>query len=171
MKINILLSRDTIKTRLKELAKQISQDYRSKDLLLLGILKGSFIFLADLMRDLEIPAECDFLKAKSYVEEKSSGKVEIDFLPAVKKRDILLVEDIIDTGLTINLIKKEIEAQNPKSIKLCTLLNKPTRRQEKAKIDYLGFNIPDKFVVGYGLDYEEKFRNLSYIGVIEKIEC
>lgn len=168
MKISVLISEDKIKKRVKELAKQISHDYRNKDLLLLGVLKGSFIFLADLMRVLEIPAQCDFLKVSSYAGDKSSGKTKIDFLPLVAKKDILIIEDIVDTGLTINSIKKEIENQKPRSLKLCSLLSKPSRREQEVKIDYLGFEIVDKFVVGYGLDYEEKFRNLPYIGVINK---
>ena len=168
MKIQVLISEDKIKKRVKELAEQISQDYEDKNLLLLGVLKGSFVFLADLMRALQIPAECDFLKVKSYSGKESSGKVKIDFLPVVKKRDVLLIEDIVDTGLTINLIKKEIKNQRPKSLKLCSLLSKPARRKQKVEIDYLGFEVPDKFVVGYGLDYKEKFRNLPYVGTIEK---
>ncbi|MCD6094036.1 MAG: hypoxanthine phosphoribosyltransferase, partial [Candidatus Omnitrophica bacterium] len=94
-----------------------------------------------------------------------SGKIKIDFLPSLKKRDVLLVEDIIDTGLTINSIKKEIKKQKPKSLKLCSLLDKPARRKQKVEIDYLGFEVPDKFLVGYGLDYKEKFRNLPYVGI------
>ncbi|MCD6093679.1 MAG: hypoxanthine phosphoribosyltransferase, partial [Candidatus Omnitrophica bacterium] len=113
MKIQSLISERRIKRKVKELAEEISWDYRNKDLLLLGILKGSFVFLADLMRALEIPAECDFLKVRSYAGDKSSGKIKIDFLPSLKKRDVLLVEDIIDTGLTINSIKKEIKKQKP----------------------------------------------------------
>ncbi len=190
MKVQVLISEDKIKKRVKELAKQISEDYneviakqeneviakqeneviakqeKNKDLLVLGILKGSFVFLADLMRALQIPVECDFLKARSYAGNKSSGNVKIDFLPAVKEKDVLLIEDIIDTGLTINSIKKEIKNQKPKSLKLCSLLSKPACREQKVEIDYLGFEVPDKFVVGYGLDYQEKFRNLPYVGEI-----
>lgn len=173
MKIDILISENKIKKRVKELAKEISQDYneviakqeKNKDLLLLGVLKGSFVFLADLMRALQIPTECDFLKARSYAEDKSSGNIKIALLPTVKDKDVLLVEDIIDTGLTINSIKKELKAQNPRSLKLCSLLSKSARRKQKVEIDYLGFEVPDKFVVGYGLDYKEKFRNLPYVGV------
>ncbi len=168
MKIQVLISEDKIKKRVKELGKQISQDYKDKNLLLLGVLKGSFIFLADLMRTLEIPVQCDFLKVSSYIGDKSSGKIKIDFLPPVKKKDVLIIEDIIDTGLTINSIKKEIEKQKPRSLKLCAFFDKPTRREQEVKIDYLGFEIPNKFVVGYGLDYEEKFRSLSYVGTIGK---
>jgi len=165
VKIQSLISERRIKRKVKELAEEISWDCRNKDLLLLGILKGSFVFLADLIRTLEIPAECDFLKVRSYAGDRSSGKIRIDFLPSLKKRDVLLVEDIIDTGLTINSIKEEIKKQKPRSLKLCSLLNKPARRKQKVKIDYLGFEVPDKFVVGYGLDYEEKFRNLPYVGI------
>ncbi|RKY39113.1 MAG: hypoxanthine phosphoribosyltransferase [Candidatus Omnitrophota bacterium] len=167
MGIDVLISEQRIKRRVRELAEEISSEYKHKDLLLLGILKGAFIFLADLVRALNIPSRCDFIKVRSYVERESSGKIEIDFFPAVEGEDVLLVEDIIDTGLTINRIKEEIRKSGAKSVRLCALLDKPERRKEEVSIDYLGFSIPNRFVVGYGLDYNERFRNLPYIGVIE----
>ncbi|HID93549.1 MAG TPA: hypoxanthine phosphoribosyltransferase [bacterium (Candidatus Stahlbacteria)] len=161
------------KNKVKELAERISKDYAKSKPLMIGILKGAWVFMADLVRKLTIPVECDFLRASSYgSSDETSGtvKVMLSSSTTIEGRDILLVEDIVDTGLTLSKIVKTLAHYNPKTIKICSLLDKPARHQTNINIDYLGFTVPNKFIVGYGLDYDEKFRYLPYVGYIEIAE-
>ena len=173
MKVATLISKEKILQKVEELARTISDDYAGKDLLVIGVLKGSFVFMADLVRNLSIPARLDFVKLASYGgETKSSGKVRIDLdlSGKVRGKDILVVEDIVDTGLTLSELRKILLSRQPASLKICALLDKPSRRKVAIKVDYVGFEIPDKFVVGYGIDWDEQFRDLPYVGVIEQTE-
>jgi hypoxanthine phosphoribosyltransferase len=167
----ILFSADQIRQRVQVLGKQISDDYQQAEpLILIGILKGSFYFLADLSRTITHPVEIEFMSISSYGSDTvSSGNVKIlkDLDRDISGRDVLLVEDILDTGLTLDYLLRSLEARNPKSLKVCTLLDKPERRQVSVPVAYRGFEIPDAFVVGYGLDYDQMYRNLPYIGVLE----
>ncbi|MHC1566792.1 MAG: hypoxanthine phosphoribosyltransferase [Candidatus Syntropharchaeia archaeon] len=167
-KVSPLIPEEEIQKKVKELGKRISKDYSGKDLVVIGILKGSWIFMADLIREITIPVKCDFLKVSSYVGSKSSGKVNIiaDIGLSIERKDVLLIEDIVDTGITIKSIRDMLLLRKPSSLKICSLLDKPSRRVVEIHPDYIGFEIPDRFVVGYGLDYNERFRNLRYIGVI-----
>jgi hypoxanthine phosphoribosyltransferase len=165
-----LISRTKIQKRVRELARQFEKDYRNKKPVLVGVLKGAFIFMADLIRFLDIPAEFDFIAVASYGAKKSSsGKVKLlkDISLNIKNKDIIVVEDIIDTGLSTKFIIKKLKRHSPKSIRFCVLLDKPERRKVKVKIDYCGFKVPNKFIVGYGLDYNGRYRNLPYIGYVE----
>jgi hypoxanthine phosphoribosyltransferase len=166
-----LISADKLQTRIKELGAQISVDYEDKDLLLLCILKGGVLFLTDLMRHIAIPHEIDFMAISSYGREsrESTGVVRIlkDLDEPIDGRHVLIVEDIIDTGHTLNYITRNLIARQPASLKICTLLDKADRRQVDIPIDYTGFVIPNKYVFGYGLDLDEKFRNLPFIGVVK----
>ncbi len=165
--MNILIKEDDIKKRVKELGKEINNDYKNRNPILIGVLKGAFVFLADLLRELEIPVEIDFLGISSYEGTKSSGVVRItqDLSLKIEDRDVILVEDIVDSGRTINYIINNLRTRQPRSIAVCTLLNKKSARVIDVPLTYIGFNIPQVFVVGYGLDYEKKFRNLKHIGV------
>jgi hypoxanthine phosphoribosyltransferase len=169
MKIPVLISANLIQKKVKLLSKQISKDYINRQPFLIGILNGAFVFTADLLRHLTIPVRCDFMRVSSYNQSiQSSGKIkiimDIDF--SVKNKDIIIVDDIIDTGLTSRYIINRLKHQKPRSIKICALLNKTSRRIVPIKIDYCGFNIPNKFVVGYGIDYKEQYRQLHYIGYL-----
>ena len=166
----ILISEEELKAKVAELGKQISEDYRGKPLLLVCILKGSVVFMADLMRAIDIDCKIDFMSTSSYYSgTKSSGQVRIvlDLNKPVQDYDLLIVEDILDSGITLSYIKELLLPRKPRSIKICTLLDKPERRVADIKADYSGFSIPDEFVIGYGLDYDEKYRNLPYVGVIK----
>ncbi|MGQ9465670.1 MAG: hypoxanthine phosphoribosyltransferase [bacterium] len=165
--MNILIKEDDIKKRINELGREINSDYKNKNPILVGVLKGAFMFLADLLRELTIPVEIDFLGISSYEGTKSSGVVRIthDLSVNIEDRDIILIEDIVDTGRTIDYIINNLRTRHPRSIAVCTLLNKKSARVIDVPLTYIGFNIPPVFVVGYGLDYENKFRNLRYIGV------
>jgi hypoxanthine phosphoribosyltransferase len=166
----VLISQEQLKRRIQELGKQLSQDYAGRNLLLLGVLKGAVVFLVDLARAIDLPLQMDFMAVSSYgASTQSSGVVRIlkDLDAAVDGRDILVVEDIIDTGLTLRYILENLAMRNPASVKVCALLVKEKSRPEGIKADYVGFQIPDEFVVGYGLDYAELYRNLPYIGVLE----
>ncbi|MGQ9665474.1 MAG: hypoxanthine phosphoribosyltransferase [bacterium] len=165
--MNILIKEDDIKKRVNELGREINSDYKNKNPILVGVLKGAFMFLADLLRELTIPVEIDFLGISSYEGTKSSGVVRIthDLSVNIEDRDIILIEDIVDTGRTIDYIINNLRTRHPRSIAVCTLLNKKSARVIDVPLTYIGFNIPPVFVVGYGLDYENKFRNLRYIGV------
>ncbi len=167
----ILVSSDSIQRRCRELGAQISIDYADKDLLLVCILKGGVIFLSDLTRALTIPHAMDFMAVSSYggTRTESSGivRILIDLNSNIAGRHVLLVEDIIDTGRTLQYITANLLTREPASLKICTLLNKPDRREVPIHVDYIGFDIPNKFVVGYGLDYNEWYRNLPYIGVLK----
>lgn len=170
-RVRVLITADEIAKRVRELADQISADYAGRTPLIVGILKGSWIFLADLVRQLTVPVYIDFLTVSSYgASTKSSGVVKIvmDLKCPLEGRDVLVVEDILDSGLTLRYIMRHLELRKPKSLKLCVLMDKPARRQVEIKPDYLGFIVPDKFVVGYGADFAEAFRNLPFIGYIEE---
>lgn len=165
----ILLSEDEIRAKVAELGKWISRDYEGKELLVIGILKGAMIFLADLVRYITVPVGFDFMAVSSYGSStKSSGAVRIlkDLDRSIEGRHVLIVEDIIDTGLTLNYLVDNLKSRGPASLKICTLLDKPSRREAPVEIDYNGFSIPDEFVVGYGLDYNERYRNFPYIMVL-----
>lgn len=165
----ILLTEEQIEQRVAELGAQISADYEGKGLHLIGILRGAITFLADLMRYITIPCSCDFIAIASYgMDTKSSGVIRIlkDLDDSVQGRHVLIVEDIVDTGLTLNYILNLIRSRNPASVKVCALLDKPERRVIPVWIHYLGFTIPNRFVVGYGLDFMQHYRNLPYIGVL-----
>jgi hypoxanthine phosphoribosyltransferase len=164
-----LIDEETLQNRIKELGDEISRDYQGRDLLLLCILKGGILFLTDLMRQISVPHEIDFLAVSSYGKNirESTGVVRIvkDLDKPIDGRNLLIVEDIIDTGHTLDYIARNLIARQPASLKICTLLDKAERRQVNIPVDYTGFVIPDKFVFGYGLDLDEKFRNLPFIGI------
>lgn len=166
----ILIDEATLKARVKELGALITKDYAgAKDLLLVCVLKGGVVFLTDLMRHIDVPHSIDFLAVSSYGANvrQSSGavRIDMDLAQQVEGRDVLIVEDIVDSGNTLAYIRRLLEARNPARIKICALLSKPSRRQIDIAIDYIGFEIPDKFVFGYGLDLDELYRNLPFIGV------
>ena len=165
----VLFSKQIIAATVKRLAAEVSQDYRDKNPLLVGILKGSFVFMADLVRLLDFPLEVDFVKLSSYGRGRSSAG-ELKMLQGIRSpvggRHVLVVEDIIDTGQSLSFFMNYLSKKKPASLKLCVLTDKPSRRRVPVTIDYLGFTVPDKFIVGYGLDWDEKFRNLPYIGYI-----
>jgi hypoxanthine phosphoribosyltransferase len=166
----IFLTEAQISSTIGRLAEEISRDYRDKNPLLIGILKGSFVFMADLVRRLEFPLELDFIRLSSYGSDRqTSGTVRVvqGLRSAVKGRHVLVVEDIIDTGITVAFLLKYLKKKQPASLRLCTLLDKPSRRRVPVKIDYLGNTVPDKFLVGYGLDCDEKYRNLPDIYFLE----
>ena len=166
----ILLTAEQIAAKVEELGARVAADYASKDLVLVSILKGALPFLADLMRSTPIPLALDFLEVSSYgAETESSGVVRIlkDLAQPIEGRDVLVVEDILDTGHTLSYVLEHLRSQRPASLRLCVLLDKPARRVIPIAIDYRGFEIPDKFVVGYGLDYAERYRNLPFVGVLK----
>jgi len=166
-----LIDAAALRTRVTELGAQIAADYVGKDLTLLVILKGSVIFAADLARAIDLPLSLDFMGLSSYgAETKSSGVVRItqDLSRPVEGRHVLIVEDIIDTGLTMKYLLENLQSRHPASVKVCSLLEKPARAEHTVEIDYLGFTIPDAFVVGYGLDFDEVYRNLPFIGVLKE---
>ncbi|HJX12844.1 MAG TPA: hypoxanthine phosphoribosyltransferase [Dehalococcoidales bacterium] len=165
-----LVPRAEIASAVKRLAGEIAGDYRDKEPLLLGILKGSFVFLADLVRELDFPLEVEFIRLSSYGSgRRSSGHVRVvqGLRTSVRGRHVLVVEDIIDTGITVAFLLDYLRKKKPASVRLCALTDKPSRRQVPVKIDYLGFSVPDRFLVGYGLDCDEKYRNLPDIHVLE----
>ena len=165
-----LISQTRIEARVAELAAQITREYAGRSLVLLSVLKGSFVFAADLARAIALPIRIEFLGVRSYGDDtKSSGVVQItqDLTRPVDGDDILLVEDIVDTGLTLSYLREQLRSRNPASVKVAALLHKPARVKREVEIDYLGFTIDDVFVVGYGLDYAERYRNLSFLGVLD----
>ena len=166
----ILLDTATIDARVAELGAQLSADYAGRDPVLVSVLKGSLVFLADLMRAMDLPSSIDLMEVSSYGGgTETSGQVRIlkDLSKPIEGRDVIVVEDIIDTGLTLNYLLRYLAERHPASIKICCLLDKPARRLAEIPIDYRGFTIPDRFVIGYGLDYDERYRNLPYIGVLK----
>ena len=168
--LKILISRDEIAKAVERLASEIERDYQGKQLLLIGVLKGAFVFMADLIRQLNLPVELEFVRLSSYgAARESSGRVRViqGLKTPIKGRDVLVIEDIVDTGITISFLLDYLRKKKPASLKLCVLTDKPSRRRVPVSIDYLGFTVPDKFVVGYGLDFDEKFRYLPEICVIE----
>jgi hypoxanthine phosphoribosyltransferase len=166
----VLISKEEISKKVAQLGAQISEDYNGKNLLLVGILKGSVVFMSDLMKEITIPTRIDFMSVSSYgAGIKSTGVVKIvkDLDIPLEGYDVLIVEDILDSGLTLSYIIGILMSRKPKSLKICTLLDKPYSRRADVKTDYHGFDIPDKFVVGYGLDFAEKYRNLPFVGVLK----
>jgi hypoxanthine phosphoribosyltransferase len=159
-----------IQEKVRELGGQISADYKGQDLLVVPILKGAFLFASDLIRHITTPLTVDFVLASSYVKSETSGDVQVhcELRERVTDRNILLIEDIIDTGITLNYLRERIMEQRPKSLRICGLLDKKERRMIDVPIDYVGFTIPNVFVVGYGLDYDNKYRNLPYIAIFKK---
>lgn len=166
-----LISKEQIADKVSIIGKQISIDYKGKSLVVVGILKGAILFLSDLIREIEIPLYLDFMAVSSYGSStESSGIVRIlkDLDKSIENKEVLIVEDIIDSGLTLKYLVENLEARKPNSVKVCTLLDKPARRKTQVSIDYNGFVIPDEFAVGYGLDYNDKYRNLPGIYVLKK---
>ena len=166
----VLLSQEELKNKVEEIGRNISRDYSGKNPLILSVLKGSFIFMSDLVRAVDIPCTVDFMSVSSYgAGTKTTGAVKIikDLDIDISGRDIIIVEDILDSGVTLSYIMGLMEAKNAASISICTLLDKPSRRKVPVKVSYSGFEIPDEFVVGYGLDYAEKYRNLPFIGILK----
>ena len=167
----VLISEEELSKIVKELGAKITEDYKDKNLLLISILKGSVTFMADLMREINVPCNIDFMAVSSYGSgTKSSGVVKIikDLDSSIEGKDLLIVEDILDSGRTLNYIKEILLARNPKSIRICTLFDKPERRDVNLYADYIGSKVPNEFIVGYGLDYNEYYRNLPYIGVLKE---
>ena len=165
----ILVQADELQHRIKEMAAEVSRDYAGKDLLLIGVLKGAVFFLSDLMRHLDIPCEVDFMAVASYGSSTdSSGVVRIlkDLDAPLEGRNVLIVEDIVDSGLTLQYLMRTLEARGPASLEVCALLTKPERRTVDLPTRYIGFEIPDKFAIGYGLDHAERFRNLPYVAAL-----
>jgi hypoxanthine phosphoribosyltransferase len=166
----ILIDRETLETRVAELGAEISSDYEGKGLILVGVLKGAIFFISDLMRQLSVPCEIDFMAISSYgAGTDSSGVVRIlkDLDANISGQNVLVVEDIVDSGLTLSYLLRTLKARRPASIEICALLTKPERREIDVPVRYVGFEIPNKFVIGYGLDYRERYRNLPYIGVLD----
>ena len=166
----VLFSEEQLKNRVQEIAQQITADYQGKEIMLISVLRGSFVFMADLCRAIDLPCTVDFMAVSSYGKgTKSSGQVQItkDLSEDITDRHIIVVEDILDSGNTLSYLLKILENRHPASIRLCTLLDKPDRRVKPVEVHYSGFTIPDAFVVGYGLDYAEKYRNLPYIGILK----
>ncbi len=168
-----IVTQEEMRARIRELGRQITADYAGKDLILVGVLKGAYAFYADLARAIRIPMRVDFIIVTSYNSKtRTSGKVKIvaDLTEDIRGRDVLLVEDIVDSGLTVQYLVKTLAKRKPRSIKVCTLLSKPERRKVEVQVDYVGFAIPNKYVVGYGLDYQQKYRNLPYLAVLDTVE-
>ena len=168
---HILVSEEQLRQKVAELGAQISRDYEGRDLLMVSILKGGAVFMADLMRTVTIPCAIDFMVVSSYggANTESTGLVKIvkDLDADLSGKDVLIVEDILDTGITLSNLLPMLRLRNPSSVKLCTILSKPSRRKADIEPDYLGFEVPDEFVVGNGLDFDEKYRNLPYVGVLK----
>ena len=164
------LTVEQIQNKVKELAVKISEDYKGRELLSVGILRGSFMFFSDIVKLIQVPMNIDFLIASSYAKTESTGEVIIhaDLRMDITNKHVLLIEDIVDTGLTLKYIKEILLERKPASLKICTLLDKKSRRKANVSLDYIGFEIPNLYVVGYGLDYENKFRNLPYIAIFKK---
>lgn len=166
----VLFSEEELDRRVSEIAAEINRDYAGKEPMLISVLRGSFVFMADLIRKIEVPCTVDFMSVSSYGRgTTSSGQVQItkDLSDDIEGKDIIVVEDILDSGNTLSYLLELLRARKPASMKLCTLLDKPDRRVKEVHVDYSGFTIPDEFVVGYGLDYAEKYRNLPYIGILK----
>lgn len=170
MKINTLIEEEKIKSRVKEIAEQIKNDYNGEEVILVAILKGSVFFATELAKSMTSPVVIDFIKVSSYSGTQSTGNISfnLDLSENVEDRNVIIIEDIVDTGRTLTYLKEHINNKHPKSLKICTLLDKKERREFELDPDYVGFDIPDKFVIGYGLDYDEKYRNLPFIGYAEQ---
>lgn len=167
----VMISKEEIGKRVKELGHQISMDYKGESLIAICVLKGAVLFMSDLIRELNVETEIDFMAVSSYgASTKSTGVVRIlkDLDSNIENKNVLIVEDIVDSGLTLKYLKEYLMARNPKTLKICTLLDKPERRMADVKADYIGFSIENKFIVGYGLDFDQKYRNLPYISYLEE---
>lgn len=167
----VLFSQEELAQKVAEMGAQITKDYEGKSLTVIGILKGSSIFASDLVRHINLPLKIDFMVVSSYGNvTESTGVVRIikDLEEGVEGENLLIVEDIVDSGLTLKYLKEVLQTRNPASVKICTLLDKPARRKEVVQVDYLGYEVPDEFIVGYGIDYAEKYRNLPYIGALKR---
>ncbi len=167
----VLIDEERIKQRVAELGAQITEDYRDKNLLVVCILRGGVAFMADLVKEIKLPLTMDFMAVSSYgMSTKSSGVVRImkDLDEDIEGKDVLVVEDIVDTGLTLHYLTDYLKSRGPRSVKICSFLDKPARRKVDVTVDYIGFEIPDEFVVGYGLDYAQKYRNLPYVSVLDE---
>ncbi len=164
------LTTEQIQNKVKDLADTISEDYEGKQILVIGILKGAFMFLSDIVKLIQVPMDIDFLIASSYVKTESSGEMSMhaDLRDDIRDKHVLLIEDIVDTGITLNYIKKLLAERNPASLKICTFLDKKSCRKVDVDLDYVGYQIPDHYVVGYGLDYEGNYRNLPYIAIFKE---
>lgn len=170
----LLIPERTIRRRVRQLGKQITRDYRGKSPLFVGILRGAVVFLSDLIRDIPLRLQVDFIAMSSYGSATvASGQVQLlkDLEDSIEGQDVILVEDIVDTGLTLSYLVGILKSRNPASLRICALLSKPERRKVEVEIDYLGFEIPDRFVVGYGLDFAGKHRQLPYVGVLDESEA
>ena len=166
-----LVSEENLQRRVRELGQEISRDYEGRDLFLVGVLKGAVFFLSDLMRAIEVPSEVDFMAVASYGSSTdSSGVVRIlkDLDASIEGREVLIVEDIVDSGLTLSYLLRTLKARDPQSLEVCALLTKPERRQVDLPIRYVGFEIPNRFAIGYGLDHAERYRNLPYVAVLDE---
>ena len=169
MDIKVLITEEEITSRTRELAYQIQKDYNNEEIVIVCILKGAAFFATELAKRIDSDTIIDFMKVSSYIGTESTGKINftLDISEDITGKNVLIVEDIVDTGRTLTYVKKYLETKNPKSVKICTLLNKKARRVVELNPEYVCFDIPDKFVIGYGLDYDEKYRNLPYIGYLE----
>ncbi len=167
----ILIEENELQLKVAELGAKITKDYKDKNLLLICVLKGAAIFVSDLMREIQLPLDIDFMAISSYGSNtKSSGVVRIlkDLNTGIEGKDVIIVEDIIDSGLTLSYLVENLRSRGPASVEICTILDKPNRRNNNLEIKYKGFQVPDEFVVGYGLDYDEKYRNLPYIAILKE---
>lgn len=167
--VDVLFGTEEVKRRVRELGQQITEDFSGEKVIAIGILKGAFIFMADLVRNIDLPVEIEFMAVSSYGKAAaSSGEVRImkDLDCSIEGENIIIIEDIIDTGLTLKYIKEILLKRQPKSLKICCMLDKPSRRSTEIAVDYIGYSIPDHFVVGYGLDYSGRYRSLPYIGIL-----
>lgn len=170
MQIKELISKQELEAKVRELGKQITKDYEGEEVTLVGLLRGSVVFLADLCREIDLEVKIDFMNVSSYgnsMESSRDVKILKDLDDSIKGKNVIIVEDIIDTGYTLDLVISMLKERQPKSLKIASLLDKPARREINLDIDYVGFVIPDSFIVGYGIDYAQKYRNLNYIGIVE----
>ena len=171
--VRVLVEEEEVDKRIRDLEEQISKDYEGKEVHLICVLKGGVFFMCELAKRITVPVSMDFMSVSSYGDGTASSgvvKIAIDLNETLEGKDVLIVEDIIDSGRTLSYLIEILKKRGPKSLRLCTLLDKPERRVKDVKVDYVGFNIPDEIVVGYGLDYAQKYRNLPYIGVVEGVE-
>ncbi len=162
---DILINESNLDKRIEELAKEIMRDYKDEDLVFVGVLKGAAVFMIELAKKIKNSVEFEFIQVESYQGTESTGKIKLkqDLIDKIEGRNIIIIEDIVDTGRTLEYLREYIKKHNPKSVKVCTLLSKPSRRIVELNIDYIGFSIPDEFVIGFGMDYDQKYRNLPYI--------
>lgn len=165
-----LITEHEISQKVKELGHRITEDYDGKELLMVCLLKGAYVFFADLVRNVRLPLQVDFMMVSSYIGTRSTGEVRIisDLSSSIEGRDVLLVEDIIDSGLTLHYLYRVLKERNPASLKICVLLDKVERRKHEVSVDYIGFTIPNRYIIGYGLDYQDRYRNLPYIAILDE---